>query len=666
MKTHPILYLLFLKLFLAILLVAQILSVEAQKILITNVSIVDVEQKQQLQHKTIRIENGFIKAISDTILSLQGYDSIDGSHLIALPGFVNTHTHLWQHICKACYPKESLQQWVRIYRTIHYLTAEELYKVVLAASSEALLSGITTVSDYASLGFNDYGFETNLQSMKDAGLNGVAVWNNPSIFLPDSIKLTEIQRLQEKYKDNFTIWMGFGPLSFYSLPQVYSGIYLSKKLHLNNTEHTMENNQEQRDLYDNLSKYYSTYENNLLPDDKIFLEHALSMTRPSDNDAYQQLLRKAADILKADSLLHCDTLYKSLTEQERLQLSSLSSPRLISPIFILNYLDALQDFVSIHSVWLQQPDIDIVKQHNISISHNPESNLYLSSGIAPVNDYLREKINVTIGTDGAASNDGIDFFSAMKSMWNVYKINSLNTEITKSIDPWDIIQAATINGARALKLDSMTGSIAIGKQADIILLSSDELGTAPIRDDKLIPLLIYSASTRNVRYVLSKGDMIVENGRLKKYDEHALASDLTNIANVVDQRIDAGKIWRDTYTIRDREMPLYWYRYRSIRKADSVYLIIENSTSQSLNLSIIFSGEVFGGGTPFVVDKAVAKRFPDLPPSGGFRRDFLIRPKEKIIVSKAKQNFVFILENKKRCILQKASIGQLLVVAQNR
>jgi hypothetical protein len=128
-------------------------------LLIRDVTLVDVLNKQVVPHQTIGINNGHIISLANNPLAVESKIVIDGSRYVALPGFINTHTHLWQHICKACYPKEKLQQWVRVYRTIHYLNPDELYDVSLAASSEALLSGITTVSDYASLSFNDYGFE---------------------------------------------------------------------------------------------------------------------------------------------------------------------------------------------------------------------------------------------------------------------------------------------------------------------------------------------------------------------------------------------------------------------------------------------------------------------------------------------------------------------------
>lgn len=180
----------------------------------------------------------------------------------------------------------------------------------------------------------------------------------------------------------------------------------------------------QCDLYDATQNYYARYKDFLQPDDSLFLENLLKLKRPSNVDAYEELIRLKEQILNVDTALQSinDTLYKPLTEQEKVSLGSLKPERVISPLILLDYLKGLKDFVAIHSVWSQKEDLDIMVKNHISVSHNPESNLYLSSGIAPINEYLKSNILVSLGTDGAASNDGINMFSAMREMWNVYKI----------------------------------------------------------------------------------------------------------------------------------------------------------------------------------------------------------------------------------------------------
>lgn len=635
-------------------------------ILIRNTTVVDVIHRQLLFHKNIAIKNGHITALTDTIMKIFSKRIIDGSHYISLPGFIDTHTHLWQHICKSCYPKESLQTWIRIYNTIHYLGPDQLYQVVLAASNEALLSGITTVSDYASLSFNDYGFETNARAIYDAGLGGVLVYNNPSVFLPDSIKIREIPLLQQKFRKRFSIWMGYGSLSFYSIPQVYSGIVIGHKLKMNFTEHTMENNKEQRDLYDATQNYYTRYKDLLEPDDRRFLENLLKLKRPSNIDAYEQLIRLKEQIMDVDTALQAinDTLYKPLTEQEKERLGSLKPERLVSPLILLDYLKGLKDFVAIHSVWQQKEDLDIMVKNHISVSHNPESNLYLSSGIAPVNDYMKSNIIVSLGTDGAASNDGINMFSAMREMWNGYKIKLMNIEISKNIDDWNILQSATINGAIALKIDSLTGSLNVGKEADISLISTDELGMSPIRPDKLISLLIYSASPRNVKYVISDGRIVVENGHLSNASEAKLAINLTRIAAYVDSKIKSGKIWSATFKLNHQLFKDYWYKYRSIRLADSVNLMVTNNFMQPVKVTVISSGAVFGGGTPTVVDQDISARFPEEKYPKSFKEQFILKSDESIHIVKNHKTYNYQITTSSEKLERSTGSGQFLLLVE--
>jgi cytosine/adenosine deaminase-related metal-dependent hydrolase len=633
-------------------------------ILIRNCTLADVINKKVLLNKNIAIRNGHIYSITDNSDFIRARKIIDGSHFIALPGFVNTHTHLWQHICKSCYPKESLQTWIRVYRVIHYLTKEDLYKVVLAASSEALLSGITTVSDYASLSFNDYGFETNANAIQDAGLSGIIVWNNPSIFLPDSIKLLEIKRLQNKYKKNFSIWMGPGPLSFYSLPQVYSGILIAQKLNLSVTEHTMENNQEQRDFYDSLSNYVKEYKEQFSSSDRDFLENVLQKRRPANVDGYEQWIREAGQILTYDSFLQSTPKYKGLTADQKQLLNSLHSSRSISPMAILDYFDILDSFLAIHSVWQEDEDIQLMKRKKVSVSHNPESNMYLSSGLAPVQDYLSNCILVSLGTDGGASNDGINFFSAMREMWNVSKIRAMNTWISKDMDEWTVLQAATINGAKALKISDKTGSIDVGKEADITLVSTNELGMSPLRTDKMISLLIYSGNTRNVKYVFSRGKIVVAGGKLTKYKEEKLAKDLTMIANKVDDQITNGKIWSERDTIKNFNNAPYWYKYESVRSADSIDIEMINGTKQLVAVTVISSAATFGGGSPYVIDTKAGERFPKKPLSKAFRQIYSIPPMKLVRVQKSPKKNVYILTSGGDKKIIESDIGQLLLLCQ--
>jgi len=472
--------------------------------------------------------------------------------------------------------------------------------------------------------------------MQDAGLDGVIVYNNPSICLPDSIKLKEIPQLQEKYREHFAIWMGYGPLSFYPLPQVYSGIALGNALQMSFSEHTMENNAEQRDLYDRLIKYYTAYKDKLNSNDAGFISSLLALGRPSEVDGFQQWIRQRSQLLEADSILvsEKDTTYEPLSSTEREVLRSIRDQRMISPLPLLDYLGGLKDFVSIHSVWLQSDDINILKKAGASISHNPESNLYLTSGMSPIDDCRRSGLNIALGTDGAASNDGINMFSAMRAMWNIYKIRLLNINLSKKLSSWDVLQAATINGAVALKMEAKTGSIDIGKDADISLLSMAELGMAPIRDNDLVTLLIYSGDTRNVKDVISNGRIVVRDGKLTLFSESELACDLTAIANSADQAFLKGKLWKESISLNSSTVKPYLYRYQSIRPPDSINIVLANNTRSSYKINVISSGTVFGGGMPYVIDANVATRFPSKPPATSFDDAYVVAPGESIRILK--------------------------------
>jgi len=186
----------------------------------------------------------------------------------------------------------------------------------------------------------------------------------------------------------------------------------------------------------------------------------------------------------------------------------------------------------------------------------------------------------------------------------------MNIGMSGKINNWDTLRAATINGARALKMEDKTGSVMEGKSADIVLLSTDELGMSPLRENNLVPLLIYSGNTQNVKYVLSGGRLLVNNGKLVNADEHRLAAELSRIAATVDARAKSGKTWAENIELTPQTLKTYLYRYRSVRKPDSVHITVTNRLSRPAKLTIACSGAVFGGGLPAVVSSSVSDYFP--------------------------------------------------------
>lgn len=601
--------------------------------LIENVTIVDVIHERLILHQNILIRGEKIAGIGSSPFATTVQRRIDGSHLVAIPGFVNTHTHLWQHVAKSVEPSGTLQEWIpRVYGVADYLTDSELHDVTLAAASQALLSGITTTVDFTSVNYADTAVPTTMRALHEAGIDGVVIWWDPAAFLPPDVKELEVQRLNHLDPNHIQVWVGPGPLSFFPLPAVNSAILLARATGTRLAEHTMENVQEQRDFADRANKYLQTYKGRIAPAISAVLSDAIAAPLPAV-DGVHALRRNAQELLSADDAKQIDAIpdadQRMLSASDRALLASVATTAQPSPLSVLHKLGALPGFLSIHSVWLDNHDVELLKQNHASVSLNPESNMYLSSGIAPLMDYLRNGINVTIGTDGAASNDGIDFFSAMRAEWNLQKVHALDTEVTRTITAWDILRAATINGAKAIDRDAQTGSIDIGKEADLVLLSTDSLGMAPIRDATTAALIVNSACARDVRYVFSNGRLLVQNGRLTHFDEAQLARRLTQVANRSFARSTAGKTWQDSITARPGQ-----FLYRTIRKRDTVDLRITNTGSTTLAVTLAFSGTAFGGTAAPVLRAEALKITPLDPPKAYHERTIDLAPHTTLTLAK--------------------------------
>ncbi|WP_448131833.1 TRZ/ATZ family hydrolase [Stutzerimonas chloritidismutans] len=171
-------------------------------------------------------------------------------------------------------------------------------------------------------------------------------------------------------------------------------------------------------------------------------------------------------------------------------------------------------FQAVHMTQVDDDDLALLTEHNCSVIHCPESNLKLASGFCPVERLWEAGINVAVGTDGAASNNDLDLLGETRTAALLAKAVAGSAT---ALDAHRALRMATLNGARALGIDEHTGSLEIGKFADLVALDLSGLAQQPVYDP--VSQLIYSTSRDTVRHVWVGGKQLLESGRLTRMDE---------------------------------------------------------------------------------------------------------------------------------------------------
>ena len=199
------------------------------------------------------------------------------------------------------------------------------------------------------------------------------------------------------------------------------------------------------------------------------------------------------------------------------------------------------DVVAAHCVWLSNKDIQLLKQTGANVSHNPVSNMKFGNGVAPVPELISNGINVGLGTDGAFCNNNNDMFEVMKYASLLHKVNKLSSVVMPAPQ---VLQMATMNGAKALGLEKEIGSIESDKKADIILVDLNRLRMTPLLLGEylnLISHLVYSAHGDEVDTVIIDGKVVMENRILKNIDEPELIEKSTEATENLLRRLNYKK-----------------------------------------------------------------------------------------------------------------------------
>ena len=184
--------------------------------------------------------------------------------------------------------------------------------------------------------------------------------------------------------------------------------------------------------------------------------------------------------------------------------------------------------IAAHGVWLTPADMAILSRRHVAVSHNPESNMKLASGAAKVTAMRTAGVVVGLGTDGAASNNDLDMFEAMRQAAFLAK---LQTHDPRAVPARLALQMATIDGARALGMERTIGSLEVGKRADLISVSMTAARQTPMYDP--LSHLVYVTRGDDVRTTIVNGRILMRDRKVLTLDEPQVLSDARALAEKV-------------------------------------------------------------------------------------------------------------------------------------
>jgi len=192
-----------------------------------------------------------------------------------------------------------------------------------------------------------------------------------------------------------------------------------------------------------------------------------------------------------------------------------------SPIDYLNRIGFLNNrVIAAHVVWPTEEELGLLKTLGVGIVHNPQSNMKLASGVAPVPEMLKQDLPVGLGTDGAASNNDLNLWEEMDTAAKLHKLISRDPKVVNAQEAFEM---ATIRGARALHLEKEIGSIEKGKRADLVVVDLDDLNQTPYYN--IYSDLVYATKAADVRTVIIEGRVVMRDRRLLTLNEETIKAE---------------------------------------------------------------------------------------------------------------------------------------------
>ncbi len=245
-----------------------------------------------------------------------------------------------------------------------------------------------------------------------------------------------------------------------------------------------------------------------------------------------ELLKKAGELSKK----HAVPLIVHLAETEA-EVDEVKSKYGKGPVEHLESLGLLDsNLIASHCVHLTGQDMEKLASAGVRVAHNPESNMKLASGVAPVPEMIKAGIAVGLGTDGCASNNNLDMLAEMDSAAKLHKLHHMDPT---AMDALSVLEMATIKAAEVLGMEELIGSIEPGKKADFIVIDTNRPHLVPLYNP--YSHLVYAASGHDVVHAVIDGHMVMEGGELRTLDLSQLIASAQEQAKRVRAWVGAAK-----------------------------------------------------------------------------------------------------------------------------
>lgn len=407
------------------------------------------------------IENAFLSVEDNRISYIGGempkgdFDQvIDCSNKIMLPGFVNTHHHLYQSLTRNVRSVQNakLFDWlVNLYEIWKKLDEEGAYVSAAMASAEMALSGVTTTSDML------YLYPNGKNSLFDEEIKGVA-----------------------------HVGLRFHPTR--------GSMSMSKKDGGLPPDSVVQSEDEILSEYERvISKYH---------DSSKYAMVRVALAPCSPFSVTESLMKKTLELAEGKNvLLH--THLAETKDEEEFCLEKFG----LRPVDYMEKIGWLNSRVWFaHLVHLSDMDIEKLRKNDVGVSHCPSSNMRLGSGIAPI--AKMKGLRVSLGVDGSASNDTSNMILEIRNALLLQRVKYGASAFT----PREALKLATIGGAKVLRMDDYIGTLKVGKAADLIMFDLDKIGFAGGLDDPVAATVMCDA--KQVSFSMINGNVIVENGKL--------------------------------------------------------------------------------------------------------------------------------------------------------